>query len=276
VKVITLGCLIASLAAGIFSTVSCQADVIGYGFYVDSLYSINFTKATATYIGFTPQMIGAIAVSKEGNLFAINVSGQLLSLDTTTGAATVIGDTHVRGIDGLSFNGDTLVTTDNLVNASFYSIDTTTAAATYISTTNPGYGMCRSLTFQDTNVAFFSSDRPGHGPGYGSLIKTDLLTGASTVIGALESLSPIYGISFAPDGSLYGLSENGSLFSINSSNGKMKSLGNIGGKPWFDITISSVTTAVPEPGAYGVLAGMFVPGAAFLIRRRKVRVNSRP
>jgi len=45
--------------------------------------------------------------------------------------------------------------------------------------------------------------------------------------------------------------------------------------PFFE-TFDNVTigaagapSAVPEPGAYGLMAGMFVPGAVFLIRRRK-------
>ena len=45
-----------------------------------------------------------------------------------------------------------------------------------------------------------------------------------------------------------------------------------GGGPFADLNIwafQSGVAAVPEPGTYGLLAGMLVPGAAFLIRRRR-------
>src|SRR5690242_17514299 len=132
------------LGAGIlaFSVKGAAADQ--FGFAVDnteSLFSVDLTTATATRIGFTGQFLQGLAVSPQGALFGTDFVGNLFSVSKTTGAATLIGSTGLGDIEGLSFNGTTLIGTNfsNLGGPTTVSaINTTTAVPTTITSFSQG------------------------------------------------------------------------------------------------------------------------------------------
>src|SRR5207237_690164 len=135
-----------------------------FGFAVDAtgnLSSVDLTTATATPIGPTGQFLQGLAISPQGNLFGTDFLGNLFSVSSTTGAATLIGSTGLGDIEGLSFNGTTLIGTNfsNLGGPTTVSaINTTTAAPTTITTFSQG--PVRAMAVLNSNTIDVASDSP--------------------------------------------------------------------------------------------------------------------
>jgi hypothetical protein len=245
------------LVAGIlhFSVRSAAADQIGFAVdNTENLFSVNLTTATATPIGFTGQFLQGLAFSPQGGLFGTDFLGNLFSVSTTTGAATLIGSTGLGDIEGLSFNGSTLIGTNfsNLGGPTTVSaINTTTAAATTI--TSFSQGPVRAMAVANPNTIDVASDSPVSQ----SLVQVNLLTGINTALGQLPSTGAalIAALNFGTDGVLYALDPLGNEFII-SSNGAGTLVGNTGGEYWLDLTIdppSDSTVGVPEPNSMALL-----------------------
>jgi hypothetical protein len=244
------------LVAGIlhFSVRSAAADQIGFAVdNTENLFSVNLTTATATPIGFTGQFLQGLAFSPQGGLFGTDFLGNLFSVSTTTGAATLIGSTGLGDIEGLSFNGSTLIGTNfsNLGGPTTVSaINTTTAAATTI--TSFSQGPVRAMTVANPNTIDVASDSPVSQ----SLVQVNLLTGTNTNLGQLPSMGAalIAALNFGSDGVLYALDPLGNEFIINS-NGAGTPVGNTGGQDWLDLTMASSTgpSTVPEPNSMTLL-----------------------
>ena len=201
-----------------FSVRSAAADQLGFA--VDStenLFSVDLTTATATRIGFTGQFLQGLAVSPQGALFGTDFVGNLFSVSKTTGAATFIGTTGLGDIEGLSFNGTTLIGTNfsNLGGPTTVSaINTTTAVPTTI--TSFSQGPVRAMAVVNPNTIDVASDSPI----FQSLVHVNLLTGTNTSLGQLPSMGAalIAALNFGTDGVLYALDPLGSEFMI-ASNG---------------------------------------------------------
>ena len=176
-----------SLVAGIpdFSFRSAAADQIGFA--VDNttnLFSVNLTTATATPIGPTGQFLQGLAVSPQGALFGTDFLGNLFSVSKTTGAATLIGSTGLGDVEGLSFNGTTLIGTNfsNLGGPTTVSaINTITAAPATI--TSFSQGPVRAMAVVNPNTIDVASDSPVSQ----SLVQVNLLTGTNTSLGQLPA-----------------------------------------------------------------------------------------
>ena len=237
-----------------FSVRSAAADQLGFA--VDStenLFSVDLTTATATRIGFTGQFLQGLAVSPQGALFGTDFVGNLFSVSKTTGAATFIGTTGLGDIEGLSFNGTTLIGTNfsNLGGPTTVSaINTTTAVPTTI--TSFSQGPVRAMAVVNPNTIDVASDSPVSQ----SLVQVNLLTGTNTSLGQLPSTGAalIAALNFGTDGVLYALDPLGNEFMI-ASNGAGTRVGNTGGQDWLDLTMASATlpAAVPEPNSVALL-----------------------
>lgn len=243
-----------------------QADVIGFAVDFNTLYSVDLTTATAIPIGSTGVPVSVLggleglAISPSGALFGTDVRGFLYSISTTTGLATPIGDTRLGNIEGLDFNGSTLLGTNFNNPTTFYAINTNNAAVTPLVTTNPAQGVMRAMAVQDPTTALSISDSPT----FWSLISTDLTSGATTVLG---TITPFFGgMDFGPDGVLYGLTSNpaGNEYLINPSNGALSLVGNTGNQIWLGLAISPI----PEPPAIvgAGLGGLTLIGVTWLRR----------
>ena len=247
-----------SLVAGIlhFSTKNAAADQLGFAVdNTENLFSVDLTTATATRIGFTGQFLQGLAVSPQGALFGTDFLGNLFSVSKTTGATTLIGSTGLGDVEGLSFNGSTLIGTNfsNLGGPTTVSaINTTTAAPTTI--TSFSQGPVRAMAVLNSNTIDVASDSPVSQ----SLVQVNLLNGTNTVLGQLPSTGAalIAAMNIGTDGNLYALDPFGNEFII-ASNGAGIPVGNTGGQYWLDLTMASTVldgpAAVPEPNSIGLL-----------------------
>jgi hypothetical protein len=252
-----------SLVAGTFCVSVRTAAADQVGFAVDNttnLFSVDLTTATATPIGSTGQFLQGLAVSPQGSLFGTDFLGNLYSVSKTTGAATFIGDTGLGDIEGLSFNGATLIGTNfsNLGGPTTVSaINTSTGAPTTI--TSFSQGPARAMAVVNPNTIDVASDSPVSQ----SLVQVNLLTGTNLNLGQLPSSGAalIAAMNFGTDGVLYALDPLGNEFMI-ASNGAGIPVGNTGGQYWLDLTMASTFLdppgdppgdAVPEPNSMALL-----------------------
>jgi hypothetical protein len=224
---------------------------------------VDLTTATATPIGLTEQFLQGLAVSPQGSLFGTDYLGNLYSVSKTTGAATFIGSTGLGDIEGLGFQGTTLIGTNfsNLGGPTTVSaINTTTAAPTTI--TSFSQGPVRAMAVVNPNTIDVASDSPVSQ----SLVQVNLLTNSVTDLGQLPSnglavtgSDLISALNFGTDGVLYALDALGNEFTI-ASNGAGVLIGNTGGQYWLDLTTASTVLdppgdppAVPEPNSMALL-----------------------
>ncbi len=250
-------CLAAALPA-----VRAQVTVfaIDYSSGNSNLYSINSTTWSATLVGSTGQYLEGLAISPGGQLFATSSGGALFSINPTTGASTLIGNTGRGNIEGIDFNGNTLLGVSFTGMPVVFSIDTSTGATTDIVTLSSNPGTVRAIAVMDSNTLFVRGDGPPI-----NLDSVNLTTGAVTSIGSPVLNGSLYAMDFSTNGTLIGFDSDGSVWSLNTTTAATTLLGNTGGQLWLDMTIQ----AIPEPSTYVLLAlGTGLLGIAY--RRRLV------
>ena len=114
--------------------VPAQADPLAFGLGFGSLFTIDLATATATLIG-TTTIAGipeGLALSPSGMLFATDSGGILYRINPATAETTFVGSTGLGNIEGLDFNGTTLVGSP-FRSSTLFSIDTATANPTLLS-----------------------------------------------------------------------------------------------------------------------------------------------
>jgi hypothetical protein len=256
--------LAAMLALSIVSALSAHAAPIAYGIGTDNiLYSVDLTTATKTAIGPTgvTDFMEGLAQAPNGRLYSTDSSGNLYEISITTGAATLIGSTGMGNIEGLDFDGSTLLGSDFSSTVTIVSIDPTTAAAANVVTaTTSSNGVIRALAVVDANTVLLVEDASSN-----FLTSLNLTTGVRTVIGDLgQSGQFILAMDFASDGNLYALSSSGNEYIVNPTTAGLILVGNTGGDFWLDMTAAA---AVPEPTTL-VLLGIAIAGLGFSRRKQ--------
>jgi hypothetical protein len=230
-----------------------------------TLSSVDLTSGTATTIGSTgTNFLEGLAIAPSGILYATDTSGSLYTLNTSTGAATLVGTTALGNVEALDFVGSALVGLSfTATTPTLFSLNTATAAVTNLVTlTSSLSGSPRALAAYDSNTAYVAADASGGA----NLYTVNMTTGAVTLVGLMSgvgSSGQFAAMDFAANGNLYGLDNNGAIWSINPSTAAVTLLGNTGSQFWLDMTIQSV----PEPSTYALLAlGL---GLIVWVRRRR-------
>jgi Repeat of unknown function (DUF6923) len=237
-----LGITVAFILA-LISMPWADADTILYGSTGDTnsngggrLYRINVTTQAVTLIGNSGfGFLGGIAFNSSGFLYGVSGGsanqGILLIIDPYTGVATPIGliSNPNLGVDGLRFNAQGVLygSAHDVINGVGVLVTIDPSNANILSSltlAGSGNSSCAGIAFDSTNVLYAS-----RGNASGRLEDIDLVnqaTGVMTPIGPKQAV--ISDIVFALDGTLYGCSPTGELYSINPGTGVKTLLFNTG------------------------------------------------
>jgi hypothetical protein len=220
-------------------TITPAASATTTGFVVDTgstnqgkLYSLNLSTGAPTEIGQTGKNdIEGLSLDCSGTLFGVNrrpnqqvdANGtaspnaavnlnQLVTLNTTTGATTIVGTLSVEPADaGLTFGTDGKLYMAEVNTGEFYEVNKSTAAVTDIGPMGNSVEITALATRADGTI--FGYDR-----NVGQLVTINPATGASTVIGSSAEVNLI-GMDFDASGTLWGVSQNGRILTFNPSTG---------------------------------------------------------
>lgn len=216
-----------------------------------NLYSIDAATCTMTTIGAMGTTVTGLATDASGNLFATEATNSgnsnLLSINTTTGAATVIGLLDEGGIihgsvPDITFRGSTLYGWSEL-NETVVTINTTTGAVTDLGN---GFGSSSTgMAASSTGVLYVN-------PGDGNLYTSDPVTGVTTLLIALvdnTTVGSLNALTFDSSGGLWGYAGTtvptaGELVTVNIATG----------------AIDTVCTGLPL-GIDAIARGGFAPPA---------------
>jgi serine protease AprX len=200
------------------------------------LWLIDVTNQSATLIGNTGfDRLGAIAFDSNGTLYGVSgasdTQGTLMTIDPTNGTPTVIGllSDPNAAVDGLRFNSQGVLYGGSFNNSKgvgqLLTIDPSNAnVLSSLTLVGSGNSFCPGIAFDSLDVLYGS-----RGNSTGRLEDIDLIdqvTGVLTPIGPMEAV--ISDIVFAPDGTLYGCSPTGDLYSIDPVTGTKTLLFNTG------------------------------------------------
>ena len=225
------------------SSQAAKADNFAYAAATDgNLYLVDLTTSTPTLIGSMdqPQFMEGLALSPGGQLFGTDDAGNLFSINPTTGAATLIGSTGLGDVEGLKFDGVTLLGINFAATPTVFSINTVTAGATDVVTADSPTGAVRAMTVLDPNDVLVRGD----GPPNNTLYSLNLSTGFVTTIGTLAVDGSQFAAMDFVNGVLYGLDNDGSEWIINPSDAAVTLVGNTGRQFWLEMT---AVTSTPEP-----------------------------
>lgn len=182
-------------------------------------------------------LLGAVALlgvegrTAQADLLAVTFNDELISIDTTTGAGTLIGTIDTPGIFafGLAFRGSDLYTYDQ-ANDLVLQLNPTTGAvldSIDIGTNLLGEG---AMDFRSDGIGFLAAAGTSS-----QLLSFDITVPDSTPITTPGGLTPsLDGLAFDSADVLYGVSQgatsssNPSLYTINQTNGATTLVGSLG------------------------------------------------
>ena len=234
------------------------------------LWLIDVANQSETLIGDTGfDRLGAIAFDSNGTLYGVSgasaTQGTLMTIDPTNGTPTVIGllSDPNAAVDGLRFNSQGVLYGGSFNNSigvgQLLTIDPSNGnVLSSLTLTGSGNGFCPGIAFDTLDVLYGSR---GNSSGRTEDIDLiDQVTGVLTPIGPMEAV--ISDIVFAPDGTLYGCSPTGDLYTIDPVTGAKTLVFNTGiaqlsglaaapasPTPTPTVTPTSTPTATPTPTA---------------------------
>ena len=219
------------------------------------LARVGISTGAVTEIGNMGRTMTDIAFDSSGNLYGITFT-DLYSINSTTGASTLIGNLGVNDANSLTFGADgTLYMARDEVNTNLYTVDTSTAIISAIGAT--GFKAEGDLAFNGGDMYMSTS--------LNSLAEVDILTGAGIEIGSF-GVGDVFGLATAGDGLLYGAAGT-NIYLINTGTGAASMVSSYGGQgvgSAFGATY--YVNAIPIPGAVW-LFGSALAGLGWLRRR---------
>ncbi|MEM1430486.1 MAG: hypothetical protein AAGG09_13615 [Pseudomonadota bacterium] len=228
------------------------------------VHDVNGTLATVdtgtgatTIIGDLGRQLTDIAFDPFGNLFGITFT-ELYSVNLQTAATSLIGSLGIGGATGLVFGTDGTLYTASQSETELYTVDTGTGAASSLG--DIGFSSGGDLAFVGSTLYMASTTE--------RLIEIDLDPIGGTDVGPF-GVSNVYGIATADDGTLFGTAGR-SIFEVDPNTGAASNsvtfsdphLRAAYGQAFFDE--AGAVIPLPAPMAL-LLSGLFAFG--FLRRR---------
>ena len=176
------------------------------------LFSIDTTSLAATKVGNTSVVMTDIAFSPNGKLYGISFS-DLYEIDTKTGASTKIGSLGVSGANALGIDKDGRAFLASSDNANLYAVNLTTGLATSIGRNQQNHWSAGDISFHGSDAYIATVDR--------TVAKLNLATGAIISEKAVD-ISNLYGLAEL-NGITYGVAGK-TLYAIDVDTGKFQAL----------------------------------------------------
>jgi hypothetical protein len=225
----------------------------------DILYTCDPSTGAATTVGSTLPRVTPCGLAHDGTtLFALDLGGVggLYSLDTATGAPTLIGNTNLNGWQDLAWDATTSQFFAVNQNDTLYSINTV-GTGTLVGSTPPVHLITAIAC--DNNGTLWGIDFSGAG----ALGTLDKNTAAFTVVHAV-TISGIQGIAFHPaTNALYATSTNtDSLYTIDVVTGVVTLIGPHGAGVQFakGMTFAGNLCPVPQYQVNNTIASLTIDG----------------
>ncbi|SPP62950.1 hypothetical protein [Nitrospira lenta] len=238
-----------------------HADLIGLqqgnNTFLAGVYRIDTITGAQTLLGNSGfSALQDLALAPDGTYYAIagsNTTSRLITIDPTTGAGTLVAPLTTTDAGGISFMTGLAVGSDGTLYGSglpvggtinnLYSINRTTGVATLIGSTNAA--ALSALTANIATGIMYGVNQSGDASTRG-LRTVDPITGNSTYIGP-QGDGPgagVQDIAFTPDGTLWGVTQQGALYSITSSGFSLQASGLVGFRGLETLTPVPVPAAV--------------------------------
>lgn len=259
-------------AMSLTSASASAATLVAIENGADTLVTIDSVTGVKTTVGSLGTNVSFGDLAFNGTtLFMLGGRGNngLFSVNTTTGAATLIGMHGINDLFGLAFNAinSTLYATQFSGGQGVYTLNMLTGAATFLSNVTPGIG---GLTFNtSTNQLVGTQD------GAGSFYSIDAVTGAKTLLSAGSGSIDDSDLAFDASTNAYFLGDyRGNLYRYDPTTFSRtliaSNLGQLDG-----IAVLSTVAAVPEPATWAMmLLGFgFVGGALRSGRSKKTKIT---
>lgn len=252
-----------------------------------------FSASTIGQAGF-PSLSGLTFQPGTGTLFAssgLQDGGRLFALDTTTGAATLLGPTGFRAVPGLEFGPGGVL---------YGSADVAGGEANGLIVINPATGQgtlvglygsdgptviddISGLAFNPTTGTLYGSSGPAFDGTPGDLFTINVTTGLATRVGSLREVGTmavlpvaLTGLAFDSSGNLYGSlgGGDGRVLAIDLSTFTFVYLGDAASGSVSAIAFQP-TGVIPEPSSL-LLFGLGALGLLGYSGRRSVKFGPNP
>jgi hypothetical protein len=244
-----------------------EAGLTGYVSDTIHIYSVDLDSGAANSLGPSGiDRIGALDISPlDGLLYASDDSGNLWTVDRTSGAGTIVGNMG-RRVESMSFAPDGTLYVIHRNSKTLRRVDTATAATTTIGGPFPYDLMAFAISSTGRAIGW-----DWHGLEW-RLVELDLATASTTLLGPVSAAFP--SLDYGPGDVLYGLLWEGyGLYRVDPDTLNVTFLRYLaagyadGG--WASLAIIPESSVVPVPGA-ALLGTIGLLYSGWRLRRRTV------
>lgn len=172
---------------------------------MDATYQHRTPGGLLATLSFAAALLGTASHGHAGTLYAAGqVFGEVYTIDTTTGVATLVGTPGVTNMHCIAFDDEGVLhgLEADFLGTYLWELDPDADTATFIGSTG-STSIEGGMTYDPSTDLFYSKWQVGTGS-TSELITIDPVTGLGTVIGSMgvSDLADINGLTFLPDGTL--------------------------------------------------------------------------